>query len=651
MTLTVYSISRTTTIPNDIPKYVCAGQKYVSILTEKGKIYSAGDNSFGQFGDGTTKQFSDSLVPTASSLNFTSMRCGSSSVVALSSDGDIYFWGSFDNIYSTYSNNRDDSLPITVPLRIRSQENAKFSSISVGIQHLLGVSLDRKKLYIYGKNYQLSFGNSVEEYKELTPIDTIPKNRTIIEATAVSFYTYLMMECSPGQYGEQCERYDCFGIESTSNYTCNGKGRCVSPNTCECFVNSTLIDSNCVNTCFNTNEQSKDVCSGQGLCISKDNCICNETHGGERCEYSYCFGLLSINNEVCNAQGVCVAPNICQCKSGYFGETCRIHVTALILPPIVSLLLIVIVISSSFIVKRFIRFKKDYDITKVRFKDVEMELLVKNKKLDTIDANYYIDPNHLEFDQRRGGGSYADVFKGTYKGAPVAIKLMKKSVGEEIDEEFEKEINILKSLHHPNIVQLVGLAKTSNNMMIVTDFMEGGSLDQFIKSKSKVELSFTKKVKLLADVAMGMTRLHHLDPPLVHRDLKPANILIDAGATLAKVCDFGVSNFLQTEDDINFNTGTDGYQPPEVLSGFNSDSSWDVYSFAIVMYEILHETSAYSHINKFQIHEQVKRGCRPAHQRFVDLMCQCWSQDCQVRPKFEQIVRELQVISSQSRGH
>ncbi|KAL0480721.1 hypothetical protein AKO1_007024 [Acrasis kona] len=649
------SINKTITIRNEVPKYVCAGQNHMAVLTEKGKIYSTGDNTYGQFGDGTTINNLDTLVPTASSfLKFTSMRCGRSSMTALSDDGNIYLWGSplghVDFLRS--------SVPITVPLQIRALGNAKFSSVSIGNRHLLGVSLDKKKVYMYGKNHKSSFGNSVDEYKELTPIDNIPENRTIIEASAVGFYSYLEMSCSDGQYGDQCEKYNCFGVKSTSNYTCNGKGRCVSPNTCVCFVDYTLSDGKCVTTCYGTNEYSEDVCSGRGECISKDNCICKEGFGGKRCRNNICFGLLSSDSGVCNTHGSCVGPNVCQCESIYFGTRCNIHIVVLIIPPIVAILLIILTIVSPFIIKRIVKFKKDYDSTRMRFKDVEMELLLKNKKLDTIEANYYIDPDHLEFDRRMGGGSYADVFKGTYKGAPVAIKLMKKSIGEEIDEELEKEITILKSSHHPNIVQLVGLAKTSNNMMIVTDFMEGGSLDQYIKSKSKLEISFTKKVKLLADVASGMTRLHSFDPPLVHRDLKPANILIDAGATLAKVCDFGVSNFLQTEDDINYNTGTDGYQPPEVLSGFNSDSSWDVYSFAIVMYEVLHETSAYSHINKFQIHEQVKRGCRPdvdqskvtthAHQKYVDLMSLCWSHHSQERPIFEQIGKELRIILNQA---
>ncbi|KAL0491422.1 serine/threonine-protein kinase drk [Acrasis kona] len=223
---------------------------------------------------------------------------------------------------------------------------------------------------------------------------------------------------------------------------------------------------------------------------------------------------------------------------------------------------------------------------------------------------------------------------------------------------FESEVRIMKSLHHLNIVQFMGICVNQQKNIIVTELMEGKSLENIIlkNRNSYVHLNMQRKLSLLIDVAAGMTYLHSIDPPLIHRDLKLGNILVDKNITRAKVCDFGISKFHKNGYDMTGNVGTAGYIAPEIIRNHPYNQSCDVYSFGIVMYELLTEKMAYSDefLSIFVIAEKVKNGERPAFDEslivseslveYVSLMKDCWQDDKYERPSFDQVTKRLAII-------
>jgi hypothetical protein len=272
-------------------------------------------------------------------------------------------------------------------------------------------------------------------------------------------------------------------------------------------------------------------------------------------------------------------------------------------------------------------------------------------------VDYIIDLKDLFFVGRLAEGSYGVVFRGVYKGTPVAIKRMKLD-HEDGNEDFLREVQILKLLRHPNIVLFMGVCVQEDHKLIVTELMPGGSLETVLKTR---KLTFEDKLRLLLDVVRGMVYLHYLDPPMLHRDLKPSNLLLDKNHSIVKVCDFGASRSGISATNMTGNVGTCRYMSPEVLQESDHyDCSSDVYSFAIVMYETFFQKNAYedNNLSTFRLGIEIINGTRPTlpsaseqeklydrhERRFLYLMQQCWSADPRSRPSFEEIRGELESI-------
>jgi len=131
----------------------------------------------------------------------------------------------------------------------------------------------------------------------------------------------------------------------------------------------------------------------------------------------------------------------------------------------------------------------------------------------------------------------------SWKSVPVALKSIKLDDLDLDSNDFEHEASLLSSLRSPNVVTFYGVCLTNESKYMVTEFMQGGSLETFIhacKLKKKF-ITLKQKIHLLSDVASGMSYLHSdRDQAIMHRDLKPGNILL-TNDLVAKVCDFGLS--------------------------------------------------------------------------------------------------------------
>jgi len=271
----------------------------------------------------------------------------------------------------------------------------------------------------------------------------------------------------------------------------------------------------------------------------------------------------------------------------------------------------------------------------------------------SINNHEYIDPSQLEdikidseqlvILQEIGRGSFGQVFKGTWRGTEVAIKrIPTNSMRSTEIHEFLKEAFILRQLRHPNVLQVLGASM--DPACIVTEYMPRGNLFQLIHDAS-VPLPWSQTRKIALDICKGMSYLHGTTPPLIHRDLKPHNLLVDDNWRV-KVCDFGLSKFVETKREMTA-CGTPAYAAPEVLRNADYSTSADIYSFGIVLWELLTRQAVYPNMPPFQIIFSVgTQKCRPAfpknmHPKLICLIQECWCEEPTLRPTFLGITDRL----------
>eukprot|EP00005_Dracoamoeba_jomungandri_P005353 CAMPEP_0174254562 /NCGR_PEP_ID=MMETSP0439-20130205/3882_1 /TAXON_ID=0 /ORGANISM="Stereomyxa ramosa, Strain Chinc5" /LENGTH=654 /DNA_ID=CAMNT_0015336225 /DNA_START=52 /DNA_END=2013 /DNA_ORIENTATION=+ len=258
--------------------------------------------------------------------------------------------------------------------------------------------------------------------------------------------------------------------------------------------------------------------------------------------------------------------------------------------------------------------------------------------LDVGDS-WEIDYSELEIEKEIARGSFGVVEKGTFRGTEVAVKtLIQQKLSPEQMVEFSAEINMLKKLHHPNVVLLIGVCTKPPHLALVTEFMTG-SMWNLLHDRS-VNLLFKTKIKLINDTAKGMNYLHLFKPAVLHRDLKSANLLVDQHFNV-KIADFGLARM--KAQMMTGNLGTCQYMAPEVISSENYTEKADIYSFAIVIWEVLTRKPPYEGMQPMQIaFGTVHKGLRPPipnnqDPQLVGLMIQCWDTNPAQRPSFTEI--------------
>ncbi|KAG8142179.1 hypothetical protein E2320_006134 [Naja naja] len=221
----------------------------------------------------------------------------------------------------------------------------------------------------------------------------------------------------------------------------------------------------------------------------------------------------------------------------------------------------------------------------------------------------------------------------------VAIKTLKSGYTEKQRRDFLSEASIMGQFDHPNVIHLEGVVTKSAPVMIVTEFMENGSLDSFLRQNDG-QFTVIQLVGMLRGIAAGMKYL--ADMNYVHRDLAARNILVNSNL-VCKVSDFGLSRFL--EDDTSDPTYTSAL--PEAIQYRKFTSASDVWSYGIVMWEVTSygERPYWDMTNQDVINaiEQDYRLPPPMDcpSALHQLMLDCWQKDRNHRPKFGQIVNTL----------
>ncbi|XP_057416530.1 G-type lectin S-receptor-like serine/threonine-protein kinase LECRK2 [Lotus japonicus] len=195
--------------------------------------------------------------------------------------------------------------------------------------------------------------------------------------------------------------------------------------------------------------------------------------------------------------------------------------------------------------------------------------------------------NH--FKEELGKGSFGAVYKGAlYKGRRlIAVKRLEKLV-EEGEREFQAEVRAIGKTHHRNLVRLLGFCAEGSKRLLVYEYMSNGSLGQLIFGDQR-RPDWEERVRIALNIARGILYLHEgCEAPIIHCDLKPQNILMDEFWT-AKISDFGLAKLLMPDQTRTFTgaRGTRGYMAPEWNKNTPISVKADVYSYGIVLLEIL----------------------------------------------------------------
>ncbi|KAG2790677.1 hypothetical protein Pcac1_g226 [Phytophthora cactorum] len=267
-----------------------------------------------------------------------------------------------------------------------------------------------------------------------------------------------------------------------------------------------------------------------------------------------------------------------------------------------------------------------------------------------IKAEWKLDLNEVRLEKAVGSGRSGSTYSAWWRGTHVAAKVVDSStntqaVGEELLNEFHREVAVVSKLRHPNIVLFLGAAINPPRYCLVFEFMENGTLTDLIRGR-RGPIDF---FRLVAEMAMGMNYLHLCS--IMHRDLKSGNVLIDSHGT-AKISDFGLSCVLEigSSSDLTAETGTYRWMAPEVIRHEPYSSKADVYSFGIVLWELLARDQPFRGLTPIQAAFAVARQqMRPAlprqtPQKIGELIEHCWHHDPARRPDFGAILEALPLV-------
>jgi tRNA A-37 threonylcarbamoyl transferase component Bud32 len=253
---------------------------------------------------------------------------------------------------------------------------------------------------------------------------------------------------------------------------------------------------------------------------------------------------------------------------------------------------------------------------------------------------WIINTGKISMGNKIGEGNFGKVVAGSYFGTKVAVKqLFKTKLDDLALTKMRKEAAILSGLDHPNIVKLIGLCVSDGGPMLVMELVPRGNL-RAILADSAVKLPWKQKMAMLRDAALGLSYLHSRG--IIHRDIKSSNLLVEKNLSV-KVGDFGFATAKQ-DNGTQTRCGTPCWTAPEIISGNGKyTEKADVYSFAIVMWEVLTRKAPYQDKNMMTVALNVINGDRPlvpsdCPKAFGDVMQRAWKAKPEKRPQMEDLL-------------
>ncbi|KAJ4701178.1 S-receptor-like serine/threonine-protein kinase [Melia azedarach] len=225
------------------------------------------------------------------------------------------------------------------------------------------------------------------------------------------------------------------------------------------------------------------------------------------------------------------------------------------------------------------------------------------------------------FKEKLGAGGFGAVYRGVLANRTVVAVKQLEGI-EQGEKQFRMEVATISSTHHLNLVRLVGFCSEGRHRLLVYEFMKNGSLDDFLfatEEQSGKFLNWECRFNIALGTARGITYLHEeCRDCIVHCDIKPENILLDENYS-AKVSDFGLAKLVNPKDHryrtLTSVRGTRGYLAPEWLANLPITSKSDVYSYGMVLLEIVSgrrnfEVSPETNRKKFSLwaYEEFEKG-------------------------------------------
>ncbi|KAH9305389.1 hypothetical protein KI387_009793, partial [Taxus chinensis] len=264
--------------------------------------------------------------------------------------------------------------------------------------------------------------------------------------------------------------------------------------------------------------------------------------------------------------------------------------------------------------------------------------------LDQYD-DWTIDLRKLTMGPAFAQGAFGRLYKGIYNGEAVAVKILERPENNDdtaqiMEQQFTQEVMMLATLRHQNVVRFIGACRKPMVWCIVTEYAKGGSVRQFLAKRQNRSMPLKIAVKQALDVARGMEYLHSL--VFIHRDLKSDNLLISTDKSI-KIADFGVARIEVQSEGMTPETGTYRWMAPEMIQSRPYNHKVDVYSFGIVLWELITGMLPFQNMTAVQAaFAVVNKGLRPTIPQdcplsLADIMSRCWDANPEVRPPFSEV--------------
>ncbi|XP_041714916.1 mitogen-activated protein kinase kinase kinase 21 [Coregonus clupeaformis] len=268
-----------------------------------------------------------------------------------------------------------------------------------------------------------------------------------------------------------------------------------------------------------------------------------------------------------------------------------------------------------------------------------------------------IDFSELVLEEIIGVGGFGKVYRGAWKDQEVAVKAARQDPDEDItatSDGVKQEAKLFSMLQHPNIIKLEGVCLEEPNLCLVMEYARGGTLNRALTGR---RIPPHILVNWAVQIARGMHYLHEeAVVPIIHRDLKSCNILLlekiendDIGRKTLKITDFGLAREWHNTTEMSA-AGTYSWMAPEVIKSSLFSKGSDVWSYGVLLWELLTGEVPYRGIDGLAVAYgvAVNKLTLPipstCPEPFAKLMEECWEQDPHIRPSFASILEQLTAI-------